>query len=208
MLSWIHLRRERWRIDASVLDPAEEWDLASVCSRICAIRGHSTMMTLSGRAFSSSYRERQVRKVFEIVLSARQARNSAGSCGHARPGIFQADIPTAAWEPFVLALVKALSGQISYCSRKTHTKKPAVRYWRLRFAGSAGDRNASAARSDSDEMDALCEGRGRRAQSNTSSLPRFTRKHARLMSGVEGGPTQRQIPSRDSGVPGRKVSQW
>ena len=62
MLSWI-IYGEKWRLMPAYWTPLKSGTFASVYSRICAIRGHSTMMTLSARAFCSSYRERQAPKV-------------------------------------------------------------------------------------------------------------------------------------------------
>ena len=100
-----HLRREM-AIDASVLDPAEEWDLRQRVQQNLRdpwafdnddIIRQSFLFVLPGTTGPEGF--------FEIVLSA-TGRSSEEFLRSRKTWDLQADIPTAAWEPFVLALVK------------------------------------------------------------------------------------------------------
>jgi len=186
-----HLRREM-AIDASVLDPAEEWDLRQRVQQNLRdpwafdnddIIRQSFLFVLPGTTGPEGFRDRTLgdRSKLGRFLRSRKTWD------------LQADIPTAAWEQFILALVKALSGNFLLLT-KTHTKKPAVQLLASSFRWKRGTGTPPPPdpirtkwmRSAKDEAEE------RKANEFFAALYQET---ARLMSGVEGGAHTGQIPS-------------
>jgi hypothetical protein len=186
-----HLRREM-AIDVSVLDPAEEWDLRQRVQQNLRdpwafdnddIIRQSSLFVLPKGAGAETIRDRSLAEQSKLAryLRSRQVWDIA------------TDIAARDWEPFILVLVKILSGNFLLLT-KTHSKKPAIQLLASSFRWKRGTGAPPSPdpvrtrwmRTGKDEAEE------RKANEFFAALYKET---ARLMAGIEGGAHTGQIPS-------------
>ena len=175
-----HLRREM-AIDASVLDPAEEWDLRQRVQQNLRdpwafdnddIIRQSFLFVLPGTTGPEGFRDRTLGDRLKLGRFLRSRKTWD----------IQADIPTAGLGTIHSRAGKGAEREFLATHENTVRRSPRFSYWRPRFAGSEGPvRLRHLIRYGTNWMRSR-EGRGRRAQSKRvlcRALPRNSPAHVR-----------------------------